>query len=101
MIYGPHGHVSRGLANPAVQRMVEMERAGASAEELLAGVGRTVLAADAWRATWRGDLPSGSGVGLVGEIVTVAELLDELMALARNRRSPSSRSSGPRLETAE
>lgn len=88
VIYGPHGHVSRGLANPAVQRMVDMERAGASTEELRAERGKD----RARRGCVEGDveegiLPSGSGVGLVGEIVTVAELLDELMTRARQQAS--------------
>lgn len=86
VVYGPPGQVSRGLATPAVQRMVEMEQAGATADEL-----REVRGTDrARRGCVEGEvdegiLPSGSGVGLVRELPTVAELLEELMSGASER----------------
>lgn len=86
VLYGPPGQVSRGLANAAVRHMVELEQAGATAEEL-----RAVRGTDrARRGCVEGEvdegiLPSGSGVGLVRGLPTVAELLDELMSHARGR----------------
>ena len=86
VLYGPEGKISRGLATPAVQHMVELAREGASAEELRAarGIERARLGC-VEGSVEEGILPSGSGVGLVRELPTVAGLMDELMATARGQ----------------
>ncbi len=97
VLYGPPGLVSRGLANPLVQRMIELEQAGASAEELLAVRGTD----RARRGCVEGEvdegiLPSGSGVGLVQALPTVAQLVTDLMDGARARTEALARGLGER-----
>lgn len=83
-LYGPRGSVSRGLLTPPVMEMVELSAAGASDEAIseARGVDR------ARRGCVEGEveagiLPSGSAVGLVRGLPTVADLMDELMRDAR------------------
>ena len=66
--------------------MVELAREGASAEDLRAarGTDRARLGC-VEGSVEEGILPSGSGVGLVRELPTVAALIDELMATARGQ----------------
>ena len=79
-LYSRGHHASRGLASPAVQHMIEMERGGASIEEVLAYRGRS----RAYQGCIQGDLeegilPAGAGVGMVQEIRSVAEVMEGLV----------------------
>jgi enoyl-[acyl-carrier protein] reductase II len=79
-VYCRHHHASRALATPAVERLVEMESAGASPAELAAfrGRGRAregCLLGD----VERGILPAGAAVGLVREIRPAGEVVRELV----------------------
>lgn len=83
-LYGPRGSVSRGLLTPPVKEMVEMSAAGASDEAIseARGVDRARLGCVEGKVE-AGILPSGSAVGLVRGLPTVADLMDELMRDAR------------------
>ncbi len=83
-LYGPRGSVSRGLLTPPVKRMVEMSAAGVDdgAIREARGVDR------ARRGCVEGEieagiLPSGSAVGLVRGLPSVADLVTELVRDAR------------------
>jgi len=78
-VYSRAWHTSRALATPLVKRLVEMEQAGASSEEIRAVRGRD----RARRGCIEGDLqegilPAGAGVGLVHEVLPAAEVVQEL-----------------------
>ncbi len=99
-LYGPRGHVSRGLLTPPVKRMVEMAATGVGDDAIREerGVDR------ARRGCVEGEvevgiLPSGSAVGLVRGLPSVASLIDELMGDARRpieaARRMLGRSGGP------
>ena len=79
VIYSRSHHASRGLDTPLVRRLVELEEAGASQEEIAALRGRhraRLGCVDG--VVEEGILPAGSGVGLVRDRPTVAELLEDV-----------------------
>jgi len=78
-VYCRDFHASRALLTPAVQQLLEMERAGHTTEELIRfrGRGRAqggCLAGD----VEAGILPAGAAAGLVRSVRTVAEVVGEL-----------------------
>lgn len=78
-IYSPRLHASRALKTPAVITMINMEQDGATIEELRDFRGRDrarlgCVLGD----TQEGILPSGSGVGLVNEIMSAGSVVHEL-----------------------
>ena len=78
-IYCRTHHASRGLATPIVRRLIELEKGGASPEELAALRGRHRAQLGCVEGELEeGICPSGSGVGLVGEVATVADVLAEI-----------------------
>jgi len=79
VIYGRRQRASRGLDTPLVRRLVELEEAGSSLEEIAALRGRHRARLGCVEGVVEeGILPAGSGVGLVRNTPTVAELLQEL-----------------------
>lgn len=79
-MYSRDYHASRGLASPAVRAMIDMEREGRPTDEIVAFRGR----GRAYQGCIEGDvengiLPAGTGVGLVHDLPTVAQLIDELV----------------------
>jgi enoyl-[acyl-carrier protein] reductase II len=78
-VYSRAWHASRALATPLVKRLIAMEQAGRSSEEIRAVRGRE----RARRGCIEGDLeegilPAGAGVGLVREVRPAAEVVAEL-----------------------
>jgi enoyl-[acyl-carrier protein] reductase II len=91
-LYGPRGQVSRGLLTPPVERMIEMAAAGADDELIREERGQD----RARRGCVDGEveagiLPSGSAVGLVQGLPSVAALLDELVSDAQRSLRASRR----------
>ena len=78
-VYSRAWHASRALATPLVKRLLDMEKAGQSSEEIRALRGRD----RARRGCIEGDLeqgilPAGAGVGLVRDVRPAAEIVEEL-----------------------
>jgi enoyl-[acyl-carrier protein] reductase II len=78
-VYSKAWHTSRALATALVKRLVAMEQAGKSSEEIRALRGRD----RARRGCIDGDLeqgilPAGAGVGLVREVLPAAAVVEEL-----------------------
>ncbi len=77
-------NTARVINNKAAQRVLSMEQKGASLEELLPLIGGQV----GQKALGAGDLesaviPCGQCVGLIGEVKSVAEVIQEIMADAQ------------------
>ena len=76
------GHPVRALKNPMVHRFQELEKMGASEEEIIEfGTGalrKAVLEGD-WE---NGSFMAGQSAGLVRDIVPVKELLERIVAEA-------------------
>jgi len=85
-IYCRTHHASRGLLTQIVKELVERERAGASARELaeLRGRHRARLGCIEGELD-EGICPVGSGVGLVRDTATVAEVMGEIAADLRRQ----------------
>lgn len=78
-VYCRDYHASRALRSPLVERLIAMEAEGRSLEEILNLRGRHRARQGCIEGNLReGILPAGSGVGLVSQIVSVAELMREL-----------------------
>jgi enoyl-[acyl-carrier protein] reductase II len=79
-VYCRSHHASRALATPAVARLVEMESAGATTEELAAFRGRGRAREGCIQGDVdRGILPAGSAVGLVREIRPAGQVVRDLV----------------------
>lgn len=79
-------HASRALATPVVRRLVELEEAGASPEELRSYRGRD----RARRGCLEGDLesgllPAGAASGLVREVASAGDVVREIVDACRAR----------------
>lgn len=85
-VYSRCYHASRGLDTPAVRKLIEMEARGASQEELVAVRGRGRARAGCIDGDLEeGLLPAGTGAGLVRDVPTVAELVEELVRTCGER----------------
>lgn len=78
-VYCSWHHASRALCTPAVQRLIEMEAEGDSAEAILSfrGRGRAKSGCVEGKID-QGIFPAGAGAGLIQTVPTVAELMAEL-----------------------
>lgn len=75
-MYCKQFHASRGLATPAVDRLIELEQQGASAKELTSYRGRGRARAGCIEGNLEeGILPAGASVGLVKSLETVADVI--------------------------
>ena len=75
-IYCRDYHASRGLATPAIDRLIEMEEQGASLDEIKSFRGRGRARAGCIDGDLEeGILPAGASVGMVRKLQTVAEVI--------------------------
>ena len=78
-VYSRAYHASRGLSTAVVTRLVELERAGAPQSEIAALRGRDRARLGCIEGQIHlGICPAGSGVGLVQEVTSVADVMAEL-----------------------
>jgi len=76
------GHAVRALRNPMTRKFEELEKVGLSEEELLEfGTGKLRLAAVDGDVN-EGSFMAGQSCGLIGDIVTVAELIERIISEA-------------------
>ncbi len=81
VVYSRAYHPSRALATRAVARMVAMEAAGATSEEIVAFRGRGRAQAGCVDGDLEeGILPAGSAVGLVRDVTSARGVVEELVS---------------------
>jgi len=74
-------HPGRGLDSPIVRELIDMERAGRATDEIVARRGKHRSRLGCIEGDLdQGILPAGTSAGLVGELKSVAEVIDELVA---------------------
>lgn len=86
LVYCREYHPGRALDTPAVRELVARERAGAELEDLLAFRGRGRARAGCIDGEIEaGILPAGATVGLVRDVKSAREIVEELVRGARER----------------